>query len=144
MDEKFSRTIMKEYKTYNPTWADKVDGETDFDNFLRSIFSSKGHGIIEIGEEVYQGFEYYRFVRNGFAHSEEKDVKKNWKTYVCAITAPTQNAVFSCSKDCFFVNQTLVFQIKFCGKSPAFRVAAIRSDSVNFSNENKPFPNFSG
>ncbi|MBK6485028.1 MAG: hypothetical protein IPG01_18295 [Chitinophagaceae bacterium] len=32
----------------------------------------------------------------------------------------------SCSKDNFVVNQTLVFQIKFCGKSPAFRVAAKR------------------
>jgi hypothetical protein len=31
---------------------------------------------------------------------------------------------FSCSKDSFVVNQTLVFQIKFCGKSPALRVAA--------------------
>jgi hypothetical protein len=34
--------------------------------------------------------------------------------------------VVSCSKDSFVVNQTLVFQIKFCGKSPALRVAAIR------------------
>jgi hypothetical protein len=32
----------------------------------------------------------------------------------------------SCSKDSFGVNQTLVFQIKFCGKSPALRVAANR------------------
>ena len=32
----------------------------------------------------------------------------------------------SCSKDSFVVNQTLVFQIKFCGKSPAHRVAANR------------------
>jgi hypothetical protein len=32
----------------------------------------------------------------------------------------------SCSKDSFVVNQTLVFQIKFCGISPALRVAAIR------------------
>jgi hypothetical protein len=32
----------------------------------------------------------------------------------------------SCSKDSFVVNQTLVFQIKFCGKNPAFRVAAKR------------------
>jgi hypothetical protein len=31
-----------------------------------------------------------------------------------------------CSADTFVVNQTLVFQIKFCGKSPALRVAAIR------------------
>ena len=32
----------------------------------------------------------------------------------------------SCSKDSFVLNQTLVFQIKFCGKSPALRVAANR------------------
>jgi hypothetical protein len=32
----------------------------------------------------------------------------------------------SCSKDSFVVNQALVFQIKFCGKSPALRVAANR------------------
>ena len=32
----------------------------------------------------------------------------------------------SCSKDSFVVNQTLVFQIKFCCKSPALRVAAKR------------------
>jgi hypothetical protein len=31
-----------------------------------------------------------------------------------------------CSKDSLVVNQTLVFQIKFCGKSPALRVAAKR------------------
>ena len=30
----------------------------------------------------------------------------------------------SCSKDSLVVNQTLVFQIKVCGKSPALRVAA--------------------
>jgi len=32
----------------------------------------------------------------------------------------------SCSKDISVVSQTLVFQIKFCGKSPALRVAAKR------------------
>jgi hypothetical protein len=32
----------------------------------------------------------------------------------------------SCSKDSFVVNRTLVFQNKFCGKSPALRVAANR------------------
>jgi hypothetical protein len=31
-----------------------------------------------------------------------------------------------CSADTFVVNQTFVFQIKFCGKSPALRVAAKR------------------
>jgi len=33
---------------------------------------------------------------------------------------------FWCSKDSLVVNQKLVFQIKFCGKSPALRVAAKR------------------
>jgi hypothetical protein len=32
----------------------------------------------------------------------------------------------SCSKDSFVVNQTLVFQMKFYGESPALRVAAKR------------------
>ena len=36
----------------------------------------------------------------------------------------------SCSKDSFVVNETLVFQIKFCGKSPALRVAANRYTQV--------------
>jgi len=31
-----------------------------------------------------------------------------------------------CFKDSFVVNGSLVFQIKFCGKSPALRVAAKR------------------
>jgi hypothetical protein len=36
----------------------------------------------------------------------------------------------SCSNDSSVVNQTLVFQIKFCGKSPALRVAANRYGQV--------------
>ena len=36
----------------------------------------------------------------------------------------------SCSKDSFVVNQTLVFQIKFCGESPALRVAAKRYEKL--------------
>ncbi len=31
------------------------------------------------------------------------------------------NGGVSCSKDSFVVNQTFVFQIKFCGKRPPFR-----------------------
>jgi hypothetical protein len=45
--------------------------------------------------------------------------------------SPAANSTYpkggiSCSKDSFVFNQTLVFQIKFCGKSPALRVAAKR------------------
>lgn len=74
--EQFIDEFRKEYRTYNSTWANKEDGETDFDNLLLNIFSSKGRGINEIGIEFYHGFEYYRLVRNRFAHSEEKDLKK--------------------------------------------------------------------
>lgn len=76
--EQFFAEFKKEYLTYNPTWTEKKekDGETDFDNILSNIFTSKGRGINEIGKEVYHGFEYYRLVRNRFAHSEEKDLKK--------------------------------------------------------------------
>ena len=47
------------------------------------------------------------------------------------IKSRTDNSTYpkggvSCSKDSFVVNQTLVFQIKFCGKNPALRVAAKR------------------
>ena len=42
----------------------------------------------------------------------------------CNSTYPKSRVSYS--KDSFVVNQTLVFQIKFCGKSPALRVAAKR------------------
>lgn len=42
----------------------------------------------------------------------------------------------SCSKDSFVVNETLVFQIKFCGKNPPFRVAANRCAQAKFRIDN--------
>ena len=42
-----------------------------------------------------------------------------------------------CSADTFVGNQTLVFQIKFCGKSPALRVAAKRYKTLNNTLKNK-------
>ena len=42
-------------------------------------------------------------------------------TPACNSTYPKGGV--SCSKDSFVVKQTLVFQTKFCGKSPALRVA---------------------
>src|SRR5687768_6013176 len=53
--EQFIDEFRKEYKSYNLTWADKEDGETDLDNLLRNIYSSKGRGIDGIGKEVYHG-----------------------------------------------------------------------------------------
>ena len=37
----------------------------------------------------------------------------------------------SCSKDSFVINQTLVFQFKFCGKSLALRVAPKRRATLS-------------
>jgi hypothetical protein len=46
----------------------------------------------------------------------------------------------SCSKDSLVVNQTSVFQIKFCGKSPALRVAAKRYMQLKiWKNDTKAF-----
>jgi hypothetical protein len=48
----------------------------------------------------------------------------------------------SCSKDSFVVNQTSVFQIKFCGKSPALRVAAkryVQCKKEHYSADNERF-----
>jgi len=46
------------------------------------------------------------------------------RTPACNSTYPKGGV--SCSKDSLVVNGSLVFQIKFCGKSPALRVAANR------------------
>jgi len=57
------------------------------------------------------------------------------ETTIMMREARTANSTYpkdgvSCSKDTFVVNQTLVFQIKFCGKSPALWVAAKRYGQV--------------
>ena len=46
----------------------------------------------------------------------------------------------SCSRVSFVVTQTLVFQIKFCGKSPALRVAAKRYGQVNTTQLSRMLP----
>jgi len=56
-------------------------------------------------------------------------------TYKAEIERHTANSTYpkggvSCSKDSFSVNGSLVFQIKFCGKSPALRIAANRYASL--------------
>jgi hypothetical protein len=54
------------------------------------------------------------------------DVRKTTTERRAACNSTYPKGGVSCSKDSFGVNQTLVFQIKFCGKSPALRVAAKR------------------
>ena len=53
-------------------------------------------------------------------------VGKQRQTKKAAANSTYPKGGVSCSIDSFVVNQTLVFQIKFCGKSPALRVAAKR------------------
>jgi len=53
-----------------------------------------------------------------YNQADEKEQRRHNSTY------PKGGG--SCSKDSFVVNETLVFQIKFCGKIPALRVAAKR------------------
>jgi hypothetical protein len=50
--------------------------------------------------------------------------KSNENTATANSTYPKGGV--SCSKDSLVLNQTLVIQIKFCGKIPALRVAANR------------------
>ena len=45
----------------------------------------------------------------------------------------------SCSKDSFVANESLVFQIKFCGKIPALRVAPKRYGITSYLRK-KPTP----
>ena len=54
-----------------------------------------------------------------------------WTTFIRTERRAADNSTYPkggvlCSKDSFVVNGTLVFQIKFCGKNPALRVAANR------------------
>jgi len=60
------------------------------------------------------------------------NIGENWKQELSRLKRlATANSTYpkggvSCSKDSFVVNGSYVFQIKFCGKSPALRVAANR------------------
>jgi hypothetical protein len=55
---------------------------------------------------------------------KRQNSKNQWTEWAAANSYPKGGV--SCSIDSFVVNQTLVFQIKFRGKSPALRVAAKR------------------
>ena len=55
----------------------------------------------------------------------DNDLQGRW-TRTTGYNSTYPKGGVSCSKDSFVVNGSLVFQIKFCGKSPALRVAAKR------------------
>jgi len=67
-------------------------------------------------------FNWRRFVQNVFKFLRTRLLDKN--STAGNSTYPKGGG--SCSKESFAVTQTVVFQIKFCGKSPAHRVAANR------------------
>ena len=52
------------------------------------------------------------------------------KTKITAYNSTYPKGGVFCSKDSFVVNGSLVLQIKFCGKSPALRVAANRWQKI--------------
>lgn len=64
----------------------------------------------------------YRTTKTTDKQADEKEARLPNSTY------PKGGVWYS--KDSFVVNQTLVFQIEFCGKSPALRVAANRYRQV--------------
>jgi hypothetical protein len=53
----------------------------------------------------------------------DNDLQGRW-TRTIGYNSTYLKGWFSCSKDSFMFNQTLVFQIIFCGISPGLRVAA--------------------
>jgi len=55
----------------------------------------------------------------------DNDLQGRW-TRTTGYNSTYPKGGVSYSKDSFVVNGSLVFQIKFCGKSPALRVAAKR------------------
>jgi hypothetical protein len=63
------------------------------------------------------------FQPQGHSDTADRQNKKDRRA-PCNSTYPKGGV--SCSKESFEVHQKLIFQIKFCGKSPALRVAASR------------------
>ena len=57
---------------------------------------------------------------------DRKEQRRHNSTYPKGEVFPMKNLDKLCSKHSFVVKQTLVSQIKFCGKSTALRVAANR------------------
>lgn len=63
-----------EHKLVNESkWENKQVGEIDLDYILRTLCGTTVDGVKLIGEELYEGYQYYRKVRNRFAHSDKDD-----------------------------------------------------------------------
>jgi hypothetical protein len=85
--EQFLEEFEQEYKEYFPTkaWQPKNSNETVLENILINVFNTKTRGILQLTEEVFEAYEYYRLVRNLVAHSENYKIPKITNKYNAAI-----------------------------------------------------------
>ena len=72
--DQFLDEFRQEHKsTCLSQWGDKNTGEADLDYVLRTLAENVTKGKKLIGEENYAAYQYYRKIRNRFAHSENDD-----------------------------------------------------------------------
>ena len=79
--EHFLKEFREEFQSFYPKteWKSRQAKKNEtvplLKHILESVFESFSEGEKEITSAVYKGFEYYRLVRNGFAHIIHKDKK---------------------------------------------------------------------
>lgn len=80
--DQFLTEFEKEYKEYYPekTWQKNTE-KTVLYNVLMNVFGSEALAFHHLSEAVFQGFEYYRLIRNLVAHSENYKVSKITNQY---------------------------------------------------------------
>jgi len=59
-------------------------------------------------------------------YTTKKSILSGMERNLTPYNSTCPKSLVFCSKDSFVVNQTLVFQIRFCGKSAALQVTAKR------------------
>lgn len=74
-DQFFDEFREEHKKINNSEWGDRNKGETNLDYILRTLFLTLENGKAKIGIELYTCYEYYRKIRNRFAHSDNDDDK---------------------------------------------------------------------
>ena len=84
--DQFLTEFEKEYKEYHPekTW-DKYPEKTALYTVLMNVFGSEPIAFHHLSEAVFQGYEYYRLIRNLVAHSENYKVSKITNQYKLTI-----------------------------------------------------------
>ncbi|MCB0521351.1 MAG: hypothetical protein H6577_24165 [Lewinellaceae bacterium] len=76
--EQFLEEFETEFKEYFPAkdWQPRNSSETLLENILINVYGNKIIGIQNITEGVFEGYEYYRLIRNRVAHSENYNIAK--------------------------------------------------------------------